>query len=149
MASTLTENVAVTELSKYGVKVGNEYYNWSKQIKESDKGKVVPGGTYAMDLYVADSGKRYINSVNGEILVPKEVTHPQVKVETSVKAVDVGRAKKYTPKAEVSAGLSKDEWAAKDRRISRQGCIQVAVQVAGTFEEAVVLADKMLTFVQG
>ena len=40
-----------------------------------------------------------------------------------------------------------NEWEARNRRISRQGCIQVAVQVSGTFEQAVTLADKMLAYV--
>lgn len=133
MATTMTEKVTVTELSKYGVKVGETYYNWSKQIKENEKGKVVPGGTYDMELYVADSGKKYINSVGGEVVTS---TKPQPKTVTP----------KVTPSVKTET-MSKDEWQAKDTRISRQGVIQVAVQVAGSFEDAVILADKMLEFV--
>ncbi len=67
-------------------------------------------------------------------------------------AVDTERARKFTPKyvkveETKSAGMSKDEWAQKDRRISRQGCIQVAVQVMSDFEAAKELAEKMLEFV--
>lgn len=133
MATIMTEKVTVTELSKYGIKVGEEYYNWSKQIKESEKGKVVPGGTYDMELYVADSGKKYINGVGkGDYLEPKvsKVVTPKV-----------------TPSVKKSEEMTRADWDNKDRRISRQGVIQVAVQVAGSFEEAVILADKMLEFV--
>ncbi len=66
---------------------------------------------------------------------------------------DTQRAKRFTPKFEkktdapTSAGMSKTDWEAKDRRISRQGCIQVAVQVMSDFEQAKELAEKMLEFV--
>ncbi len=67
-------------------------------------------------------------------------------------APDTDRAKRFVPKYEkkettTSGGMSKDEWAQKDRRISRQGCIQVAVQVMSDFEQAKELAEKMLEFV--
>lgn len=143
MASTVKETVQVASLGKWGPKVGSEYYSWSKNIKETDKGKVVPGGTYDMELYIADSGKRYINSVtvNGNVAPVKlkvNVEHPTIQ-ET------VQRAIKTTIKK--SDEMSKEEWAAKDRRISRQGCIQVAVQVESDFDKAVELAEKMLSFV--
>ncbi len=68
-------------------------------------------------------------------------------------AVDTERAKRFKPlyekkaDAPTSGGMSKDEWAQKDRRISRQGCIQVAVQVMSDFDQASELADKMLNYV--
>ena len=100
----MTEKVTVTELSKYGVKVGAEYYNWSKQIKESEKGQVVPGGTYDMELYVADSGKKYINSVGGEFST-LVVTKAQPKASVTPKVTPVAKTET----------MSKAEWSAKDR----------------------------------
>ncbi len=72
--------------------------------------------------------------------------------------VDVERAKKFIPKFEKKAtsdnSMSKEEWAAKDVRISRQGLIQAAVHALGPvvgletlFEEAEKLANQMLEYV--
>lgn len=136
---TIKETVTINSLGKWGPRVGDEYYSWSKNIKETDKGRVVPGGTYEMELYVADSGKKYINTVLNNDSVAKllKPTVDTVKVTPQVtKSIKT-----------VSSEMSKDEWAAKDRRISRQGCIQVAVQVESDFDKAVQLAEKMLAFV--
>jgi len=146
MASTIKEVVTVASLGKWGPKVGEVFYSWSKKIKEADKGKVVPGGTYNMELYIADSGKRYINSVetNSNVLpveMPKIVA--PIFANTPV-------AKSFVPKAaKKSEEMTRADWDSKDRRISRQGVIQVAVQVTSHFEEAVILAEKMLGFVNG
>lgn len=138
MASTVKEKVTVQELSKYGFKANGEYINWSKNVKESDKGRVVPGGTFEMELYIADSGKKYVNSVSASTdQIHGDV--PNVPKPLIVKTVSKAAAK--------TDAMSKDEWQAKDTRISRQGVIQVAVQVAGSFEDAVKLANQMLDFV--
>ena len=142
MAQTKQVDVVVEELSKYGFKAGGEYIGLSKHLPESDKTKLVPGATFRAEYYVSDGGKQYLNKILGQTVdAPKQGP------------VDTERARKFTPKYEkkdaapTSAGLSKDEWAAKDRRISRQGCIQVAVQVLSDFEAATELAEKMLEFV--
>lgn len=140
MSSTMTQEITVAELSKYGVKVGNEYVNYSKQLDEKSKGKFVPGGTYTVEMYVADSGKRYINNVMSAVMTGGTVSAKPLSA--------VSKPKAAIPNISlVPSSMSKDEWADKDRRISRQGCIQVAVQVASTFEEAKVLALQMLEFV--
>ena len=157
MASTVKEIIKVQELTKYGVKVNDEYYNWSKQCK--DQGSVVPGGEYDVTVYVADSGKKYINSVDSKSFVEPKKEAPKAEApKVSDKSVDVERAVKFTPKFEKteapSATMSKGEWAAKDTRISRQGVIQAAVQAVAplvalekVFEEADKLATQMLEFV--
>ena len=140
MATTVKETVRVESLGKWGPKVGNEFYGWSKQIKEADKGKVVPGGEYLMDVYIADSGKKYVNAVtpvNNTGLMPKPAAKAEPKAEP-VKTV-----------AKKSEEMTRADWDSKDRRISRQGCIQVAVQVESKFEDAVKLAERMLEFVNG
>ncbi len=149
MATNVKEKVTVQELSKYGFKAGGEYYNWSKNTKEEDKGKIVPGASFDMDIYVADSGKKYVNAVNGMLSgtdVPK--AEPKFSAPKTASAVYTGR------KTEVSDTMSKAEWAAKDQRISRQGVIQAAVQALAPvvapeklLEEAVKLADGMLAYV--
>ncbi len=148
MSSTVKEKVSVEQLSKFGFKANNEYYNWSKKISEEDKGKVIPGASFDMDIYVADSGKKYVNSVIG-MLEAGQAPKPEAKFNSP----------KATPKYEgrgavADNSMSKADWAAKDVRISRQGCIQAAVNALGPvlapdvlLDEAVKLADKMLEYV--
>lgn len=59
----MKETLKVDSLSMYGFKVGTEYVNWSKKITDADKAKVVPGVTLEADLFVSDSGKKYLNAV--------------------------------------------------------------------------------------
>lgn len=148
MAQTINKVIEVQELTRYGVKVNNEYVNWSKNINPAQKAQVVPGASYEAEIYVADSGKEYINKINSK---------PGSEAITGSKP-----AKADTPKYKPSApagppkndGMSKDEWAAKDLRISRQGVIQAAVQAVAPLvslellhTEAVKLANQMLEFV--
>lgn len=150
MAQTTIVKVKVQKLTQYGFKANDRYVGLSKQLPESDKTKLVPGAEFEAEFYIADSGKEYLNKIIAmNVTQPATVELSESKVSEKV---DTERAKKFTPKYEkkseaISAGLSKDEWAAKDRRISRQGCIQVAVQVQSDFEQAKALADKMLEFV--
>ncbi len=149
MATSVKEKVNVEQLSKYGFKAGGEYYNWSKNITEEHKGKVVPGAAFDMDIYVADSGKKYVNAVNGMLeagSVPK--TEAKFNAPKTAGPAYTGR------KASTDDSMSKAEWAAKDVRISRQGCIQAAVQALAPvvapdklLVEAEALAEAMLEFV--
>ena len=148
MATSVKEKVNVEQLSKYGFKAGGEYYNWSKNITEEHKGKVVPGASFDMDIYVADSGKKYVNAVNGMLeagSVPK--AEPKFNAPKTA-AVYTGR------KATTDDSMSKAEWAAKDVRISRQGVIQAAVQALAPIvapdlllAKSVELANGMLDYV--
>ncbi len=144
MSNKVMEKMSVAKLSKFGFQLASgEYVNWSSKLPESEKGKVVPGGEYEFDIFVADSGKKYVNGVKGFALNPTDRV-PVVKAETPKPF------KKPLAKAETVAPstMSKDEWAAKDTRISRQGVIQAAIQATGgDFEAALELAEKMLEFV--
>lgn len=144
MSSKTVEKLVVKALSRYGFQVeSGEYVNWSKNFKEADKSLVSPGGMYEVDLFIADSGKKYANSVKRL----DEVKQPAPVVPVVDKPVDKEQAQHFTPK-KVNPEMTKAEWADKDRRISRQGCIQAAIQAAGgDFNLAVELADKMLEFV--
>lgn len=156
MATTEQKVLGVASLTKYGFQIaGGEYVNWSKNVKEKEKGSVVPGGNYNFELYIADSGKKYVNKVLGAVPIPDVLSKPmfpKTSVSSSPRATQVAEEKKATPKA--SEGMSKDEWAAKDQRISRQGVIQAAVQAIAplvsleqVFTEAEGLANRMLDFV--
>lgn len=125
MASVLKDKVTVSELSKFGFKVGNEFINYSKQLPEADKTNVVPGATFEGDFYVADSGKRYLNKILSSVPSAKGAA---VSSQTTLAApafVDTEQAKKYAPKPFVakfakkdgaeSTTMSKSEWQAKDR----------------------------------
>lgn len=150
MSTTTVVKVKVQELTKYGFKANDRYVGLSKNLSEADKTKLVPGAEFEAEVYIADSGKEYLNKI---LVMSTSSDSVKVQPAGNQAGVDTERAKKFTPKFEkksdisISAGLSKDEWAAKDRRISRQGCIQVAVQVQSNFEEAVKLAEQMLEFV--
>jgi len=168
MATTQVDKIKVSELSKFGFKVGNEFVNYSKQLPEADKTRVVPGAEFEAEMYVADSGKRYLNKiiaisvlphVENKVATSESMAH-QVPASNKNPAVDTERAKKFVPKFQKKEGgaesnaMSKDEWAAKDQRISRQGVIQAAVIALAPVvsleflsAEAVKLANTMLTFV--
>jgi len=157
MAQTVVVKVTIEELSKYGFKANGKYVGLSKQLSDADKARLVPGASFEAEYYVADSGKEYLNKILST--VSNTVKQSESKLE-----VDAERAVRNTPKAfkpsftkkadATSAGLSKDEWAAKDRRISRQGCIQAAVHALAPVvsleqleNEAIKLSDSMLRYV--
>ncbi len=115
MSNTVKERIKVDELSKFGFKVGQEYINYSKHIPEADKTNVVPGAEFEAELFVADSGKRYLNKILFSVPSAKVA---DASLGTVQKAVDTERAKKFTPKfqkKDESATMSKSEWQAKDR----------------------------------
>lgn len=150
MAITQVVKVKVEELSKFGFKANGRYVGLSKQLPEADKTRLVPGAEFEAEYYVADSGKEYLNKILGMKAVT-DVTPP----------VDTERAQKFTPKEfkpkftkKADDSMSKEEWAAKDQRISRQGVIQAAVIALAPVVsleqlpvEAVKLAISMLEFV--
>jgi hypothetical protein len=144
MAQTVLEKIQVSELSKFGFKVGDEYINYSKQLNDSDRALVVPGASFEAELYVADSGKRYLNKI------VSKTSHVEAPTKAAVSKTST--TPKVTPKSDEA--MTRADWDAKDRRISRQGVIQAAVQaVAGfstmedVFDNATLLAAQMLKFV--
>lgn len=152
MASTTMTKITVERLTPYGFAAGGAYINYSKQFNEADKAKVVPGASFDAEVYVADSGKQYLNKILGNMSVSAVAAPSGVSV-TPAPAASVKTFKPKYQKKEDS-GMSKEEWAAKDVRISRQGCIQAAVNALGPvmvgdglFEAAKVLADQMLDYV--
>lgn len=136
MATNTVEKVKVKQLTKFGFQLeSGEYVGWSPRLKADEKGKIVPGGEYEVDLYVAESGKKYLNAVKG-VTVPAVVTPVTNKKVTK------------TVTNRTNNEMTREDWDKKDRRISRQGLIQVSIQVTGgDFETAVELADKMLNYV--
>jgi hypothetical protein len=148
MAQTKEMKVEVKALTKYGFQdATGAYVGWSKNFKETDKSQVVPGRFFNVEMYIADSGKQYVNKVLSQL--------DTVKTEDTVVTPKAIVARPIKPS--VSETMTKAEWADKDTRISRQGVIQAAVQAVshmGTsvdtdslFVEAEALAQLMLQFV--
>lgn len=142
------ETIVVEALGKWGPKVNGTYYSFSPKCKEADKGKLVPGGTFDVEVFTAESGKKYINAV-GE-MAQKQLTGSDI-VKLVQKPVFTSEKKVYTKKSDE---MSKEEWAAKDVRISRQGLIQACIQAVAplvalenVFTEAEKLANQALEYV--
>lgn len=149
MAQNTVVKVKVESLTKFGYKANDRFVNYSKNLSETDKAKVVPGAEFEAEYYVADSGKEYLNRI-----VAMAPTQPSV---TPIQSnPDTERTKRFTPKFTKKADdtMSKEEWAAKDQRISRQGAVQAAVIALAPVvsleqlpSEAIKLAKAMLEFV--
>lgn len=116
MATTVKEKITVKSLSKHGFFVdgAEKGYYWSKNIKDSEKGKVVPGGTYDMDVYIADSGAKYVNSVKSDAVAALKPLTPKPE-KTVSKVITVDLAPTATAQQVANATMSKAEWSAKDR----------------------------------
>jgi len=112
------------------VKVNDKWYSFSKGVKNTAKA----GDSVVLTLKEWEfEGKKGLNISAVDVVAAKPAEATPV-VEKSFTPA---------PKAE----MSKDEWAAKDRRISRQGLIQVCLQVSSNFDKAVELANKALEYV--
>lgn len=167
MAMTQLTKVTVDELTKFGLKSNGEYINWSAKLDEKAKVPVVPGRTFSMELYIADSGKKYINKVLQMVessdvpRVTADVPSLKKKVITDSQTVNTPetKPKSFVKKAvEKMTGeaMTRADWDNKDTRISRQGVIQAAVQAVANlgmsdmehlYNEAETLAEQMLEFV--
>jgi hypothetical protein len=152
MASTTVEKVKVVSLTKFGFMDENNKAVYTSKTKDAaSKAAVVPGRELEVELYIADSGARYLNKV---------VSQPQVigaQVEPVVQKVTES-VTKSTPKATatVSEVMTRADWDNKDLRISRQGAVQTGFKVAATIapapklkEVAYKIADEIMEYVRG
>ena len=154
MASTTVMKVKVQELTKFGFKANDKYVGYSPKMPEKDKALVVPGRTLEVEMYVADSGKEYVNKVLSEkgvmgttVFRPSEqhtknVTLPKNIFDQTTEVID--------------KPMTRTDWDAKDVRISRQGAIQAAYRVAAQISPetklkatAFRIADEMIEYVKG
>lgn len=152
MATTQMVKVTVEELTKFGYKANGKFVNYSKQLSDKDKALVVPGASFEAEYYIADSGKEYLNKVLNGVATSTVKAIPQTVVKPTTKT-PVINAETTLPFKKDEA-MTRQDWDAKDRRISRQGCIQAAVQAVATysapdeiFDSAENLAHLMLEFV--
>jgi len=114
MASNILEKITVSKLTKYGFQIqgSDDFINYSKQLKESDKTKIVPGAEFDVEFYVADSGKRYLNKI---VLTSANQTEAVFTASQNNEPKKVFTPKFNKPETAVSSTMSKDEWKAKDR----------------------------------
>lgn len=123
MGASNVATLTVDQVTKYGFKSGNEYVSLSQKSGLKPE-NFVPGRSYELDLYVAPSGKKYVNRIVGPSNTSSAaVVAPQRIVEVK------------------SAPIVNDAEANKRRDIQRQGLYQAALgspvlgQWAMSFEE--------------
>jgi hypothetical protein len=154
MANTTVTKVTVIELTKYGFKDQRGLYiGYSKQLKDADKVNIVPGRTLEVEMYVADSGKEYVNKVlsHDDVKPTNNLPKTVAKIPGTTSGPVV-----YKKTETATEAMTRADWDAKDTRISRQGAIQAAVQAVAhlgltatkdVFPTAEKLAEQMLEFV--
>jgi hypothetical protein len=156
MANTVVEKVEVKSLTKFGfIDATDKAIYTSKTKDEASKLAVVPGKFLEVELYVADSGTRYLNKVLKQLDTQKVGDTPE-KVTESVTNSKPAQPEKFTSHKGKTEEMTRADWDAKDTRISRQGVIQAAVQAVAhlgltatkdVFPTAEKLADQMLAYV--
>ena len=145
MANTVVETITVAALTKYGFKgTDGKFVSWSKFVSDAVKAEVVPGLSFEGELYVSPTGTRYLNKIVKK-LEAKNLGAPAAVPKPSVK--------KTVPVVE-DKPMSRADWDSKDKRISRHGVIQAAVQAVAphvaleeVFKAAEALANQMLDYV--
>ncbi len=111
----VTEKLKIKNLHKYGFFTDkDESVNWGPRF--TDKVNLVPGVEAEFVLFVANSGKKYVNELKGLSKAefkasPKEEIKPEAKSEAKTEVK--GEFKK--PKAQADTSMTKSEWQAKDR----------------------------------
>lgn len=123
----LVENITVLQVSKYGVRVGDQWYNVNAPITPSN---FLPNKTYSVSIRVSKTGKKYISEILGNEGVSAQP------------AVDHERAERVT-----EAAKAKDAGPDKDTRIQRQGLYQAALQSPGLVSWATNI-DEYLAYVK-
>ena len=113
MAQTNIMDVEVKQLTKYGFQDGKgEYVGYSKKFDEAAKAQIVPGRKFSVEMYIADSGKQYINKVLRQLDGPTLNDLKQAVVKVKEKELNPTIAVFPSTKTET---MSKAEWSAKDR----------------------------------
>lgn len=140
------ETLKVKALSKYGVQdETGAYINWSKTIKESEKGKIVPGGEYIVDMFRAESGKGYINRVlDTKVAEMPKLVAPVFNNTPLAKTVGIDGTKLLMAKTHASESMSKADWSAKDRSMMIGGISHDASQLVHASFVANVPLDDVL-----
>lgn len=147
MSKTSVETIQVKALSKFGFQLeSGEYVNTSKTLKESEKGKIIPGGTYDVEMYRSDANKGYVNKLLSSALVANTVPVKPVEAKRVVNPVGLGPIAAKPSASSGSETMSKAEWASKDRSMMVGGIFHdvatlVAAAATANVPVAALLAD--------
>jgi hypothetical protein len=104
--------VAVESLTKFGFKANGEFINWSKKFDEASKAQVIPGSKLSVQMYIADSGKQYVNQILKQL---GSTVDPLLVAPVFAKTPTVKPLAQPLTKAPATETMSKAEWSAKDR----------------------------------
>ena len=112
-ASLIQETIVVTSVNKFGVKVWDKQYNFSKFLKDRE---FTEGLEYNVEVFVSDTGAKYINA--------KATTDPNVKPGDNKGLITTATSLpiKFIP-------------INKDKRILVQGILQAVLQSQGLLME--------------
>ena len=70
---TATETITVNSLNKFGVRVGNKQYNFSKNLVNKD---LKEGNTYEVEVFTSANGAKYINSASSALAAKEPIQMP-------------------------------------------------------------------------
>jgi hypothetical protein len=111
MANVLTqEAITVEQVGKFGVRTGEVWYGVNEPIKPES---FTVGTTYTVAISTSSTGKKYIKEVLAGNNSGQQIQNP---VNVAPQTVKPAFKKSFTPYAKkADNGLSKEEWAQKDR----------------------------------
>jgi len=151
---TVTELIRVTGVSEYSVYSGQQRYSFNKGVNSS---MFTKGNTYSVNVKVGKNGGKYIDSVSNDLgVLAGDVTPAATSSNAGALNPNINKGSNFKSfSAKKDDNMTKEEWAAKDVRISRSGVIQAAVQAVATHSKdvndlevkAIALAEAMLAFV--
>ncbi len=144
-----TELIKVTGVSPYSVYSGQQRYSFNKNVNST---MFTKGNTYSINMKVGPKGAKYIDSVSNDLGVLAGDATPVATSATGTLDANINVRSSFQKKDD---GMSKAEWAAKDKRISRSGVIQAAVVAVAPHSQSVedlqakafILANAMLEYV--
>lgn len=130
----MTETITVLQISKYGVRVGDQWYNINQPLSPTN---FLPNKTYTVGVKISKNGKKYISEIvqsDSDTSVPAP-SKPVIDHERAARVVTAIKGP--------SVSMDPD----KERRIQRQGCYQAALQSPGLVSWATNI-DEYLAFVR-
>lgn len=141
-----TETIKVKQLAKFSVVTeSGEYINWDKTCPDSEKGTVVGGGEYEMEIERTESGKGRILSVKKTNVTAAPTIVAPVFNNTPVVEPIKETVKQLAKMAGADTYTGKTDWAAKDRSMMIGGMSHDAAVLAAAAATANVPLESLLS----